>query len=138
MAEKKQEKVKEESVADQVVKKTEDLQEIKGQVLISGSGYWDFNEKPIFTGTFIQDVIKDDGPDEGKLIGYEFEENVTGELHVISNSALVTKALDMTVTYKNEKQVVRNIKDAILKIEFKGQRKNKDGQDVNVFRIELL
>lgn len=143
------EEVKQEGIAEEVVSNTEELQEVKGRVLVSGSEYWDFEENPIFIGTFVSDVIKDKegDKDHGKLIGFEFEENDTGDLYIISNSHLINKSLEMNIkmAVKDDKGKmvekvvkVKEIPGAILKFEFKGKRDKQDGEKVNVFRIEML
>ena len=136
--EKKQASTEEKTVPETVIDNTKELQAVKGQVLISGSEYWDFEENPVFIGSYIKDVIRDEGPDVGDLICYEFKEQNTGEEHIISNSHLITKSLEMKIIVGGKEQVVKEIDGAIMKFEFKGKRQNKDGQDVNVFRIELL
>lgn len=126
---------------------TEEPREVKGRVLVSGSEYWNFEENPIFTGTYVSDVIKEGDKGGGKLIGFEFEENDTGDLYIISNSHLINKSLEMNIkmAVKDDKGKmvekvvkVKEIPGAILKFEFKGKRDKQDGEKVNVFRIELL
>jgi hypothetical protein len=101
------------------------------QRLVSGAGYWDFEENPKFIGTFIVEVHKES---DDKLIGYAFASE-DGEEFLISNSHAIEKAVNMEIPGTDT--LVRD-GGYPLEILFKGKTTNSKGQDVNIFTIDLI
>lgn len=96
--------------------------------LESSAEYHDFSEQPVFYGQYVSEFIAGEEP---KLLGYVFINLETNEEVIITNSYSVTKAVTLCVEEKG-------LKDFRLRIEFKGKTENSKGQQVNLFKIDLI
>jgi hypothetical protein len=96
--------------------------------IVSGATYWNFEENPIFIGTY-QGECHDN---EGKLIGFFFIDNDNQE-HIISNSYAIEKALNSDV----EGTLVMDSNN-VLEIISLGKSQTKEGKQFNRFDVTML
>lgn len=138
---KKQEKPIEENQVENQVEETpkENPTETpaKEVTLVSGAEYWDFEANPAFVGLYDslvkreQDEVNGTGK-AGDLIGFNFLD-ADGEMHIISNSYAIEKALLMD--YKGSKVLESG---NVIKIIFLGKGENSKGQPFNRFKVSMM
>jgi hypothetical protein len=116
-----------------VNEQSENVIQIKGRTnLISGAVYHNFEESPIFKGTYKGQCMGKDDEGNPKVIGFYFE-NTDGEEEVVTNAFAIEKALN-TVT---DQGMVMDL-GKVLEITFKGKVINSKGKPFNRFDIVLL
>ena len=99
------------------------------KVLVSGAGYHNFEENPIFKGTFLNDV----NDEEGVLVGFNFVDT-DGEEQIITNAFAINKALQTQL----EEGMVKDL-NLVLQITWKGKIElAASGRSYNKFEVEII
>lgn len=112
----------------------------KGETIVSGATFWDFDKKPVFMGTFTgKEILREkDGknaatnPNEkaGSVMGYEFKD-VDGNIHLLGASYSITKVFGGAEGKKRA--------GVVMYIEFEGQEPAANGKPAfNRFHIQTV
>jgi hypothetical protein len=101
----------------------------KKRNILSGAVFHNFNEKPLFCGTFMDECKNE----EGETIGYNFvDEN--GEIWVLGKNYAIERALNTVLP--GEEVPVSELQK-ILEITFLGKVPRKAGGEFNRFKIDI-
>lgn len=107
----------------------------KGKMLVSGAGFWSFEEEPEFTGYPTGEKVVD--PNDDRVLGYHFAD-LDGQPWVIGASWSIDKAMNMQTEVDNKLVPVYK-SGAKLFIHYAGKTTvKKTGQQFNQFDVILL
>jgi len=108
------------------------------RTIVSSSQFWDFNENPIFRGSFVCEQKglvenRESKEKEEKIVGFIFCDE-DGEEHLITNAWAINKALN-----QEDDKLGCMVKDAdvMLEIEFL-EKIDVKGQPFNRFKVSIL
>lgn len=110
-----------------------------GETLVSGAVFWDFDENPVFIGSFTgKEIIRerdgknaDKNPNEkaGSVMGFEFKDE-NGDIHLLGNSYSIAKVF-------SGKEGKARIGQKMY-IEFEGKEEQAGKQPFNRFHIQTV
>lgn len=98
--------------------------------LSSNAEFWDFEKQGLFTGYYVRDHFNSE---DGKLMGFLME-NEIGETWIIPGNYSIEKALEQEIDGLG---LVKNIKDGLITVEYKGKKQLKNGRDFALFNVSI-
>ena len=101
---------------------------MKRTKIVSGALFHNFDETPLFTGTYVGECFNNDN----EMIGYYFADT-EGEQVIIPNSFAIKKALESEI----ENMIVKDMPN-LIEIEFKGKIIRKNGLPFNRYEISII
>jgi hypothetical protein len=109
------------------------MEEKRKYTLNSGALFFNFENDPVFRGTFNGEAYNQE---TGEVIGFNFTEEKTGTVWILPNSYAIEKALEMKVG--DTGSIARELEKSTWELEFLGKVERAGKQPFNRFRVELF